>query len=501
MKPINTLPPFKRFCVTIGNLPSSYVDSMSYYECLMWLCKYLKDTVIPAVNENAEAVNELINWFNNLDVQDEVNNKLDEMAESGELEEIIASYLNTNAVLEFNTIADLKSAINIIDGSVCRTLGQNTYNDNKGSLYKIRTVTSGDTVDEINILSLNISETLIAERILENNKEKCYIFIGDSYGTGDNELGEHTTPWTTLVPQYMGLSEHQYYTDSSNGSGFCHGYTFIEQLKRVEENVKNKNNITDIVIIGGYNDASHSISDILTAMGTFFTYSKTHFSNAQVSIGCVGWSRIYTARQLIANRSLNAYSQCGKFGGRYLKNVEYILHDYSLFSDDNYHPNQNGQNELSTYLVDAIKTGSCNVIRGFVTPTIEISSSLSNFNPSNVLQMQNNGVITLSMEIGYFTSNVDLNLSRNNTIGLLKFTDGLIMGTGISAFNTRAIMFTANSNATNLYDVPVIITPVYDTDNVCCSLNLIVDRTKNTYSGVSAFNIGTIYMELPALYC
>ena len=92
MKNVNSLPPFKRFCVTIGNLPSSYVDSMSYYECLMWLCKYLKDTVIPAVNENAEAVNELINWFNNLDVQDEINNKLDEMAEDGTLAQIIEDY-------------------------------------------------------------------------------------------------------------------------------------------------------------------------------------------------------------------------------------------------------------------------------------------------------------------------------------------------------------------------------------------------------------------------
>ena len=94
MKPINTLPPFKRFCATIGNLPSSYVDSLSYYENLMWLCKYLKDTVVPTVNENAEAVNELINWFNNLDVQDEIDKKLDEMVESGELQAMIGAYVD-----------------------------------------------------------------------------------------------------------------------------------------------------------------------------------------------------------------------------------------------------------------------------------------------------------------------------------------------------------------------------------------------------------------------
>lgn len=91
---------FKKLIMTIGNLPSSYVESLSYYECLLWLCNYLENTVIPAVNNNAEAVSELQNlftqlqtfvetYFDNLDVQEEVNTKLDEMALDGTLAEII----------------------------------------------------------------------------------------------------------------------------------------------------------------------------------------------------------------------------------------------------------------------------------------------------------------------------------------------------------------------------------------------------------------------------
>lgn len=49
----------KKLCVTIGNLPSSYVDSLSYYECLMWLCNYIEKTIVPAINENSEAITEL----------------------------------------------------------------------------------------------------------------------------------------------------------------------------------------------------------------------------------------------------------------------------------------------------------------------------------------------------------------------------------------------------------------------------------------------------------
>lgn len=170
------LPPFKRFCMTIGELPTSYIISMTYEEQLIWFCNYLEKTVIPAINENGAAVTELQekyvelkgyvdNYFENLDVQTEINNKLDQMAESGELEEIITQYLEINGVLAFDTISDLESADNIIDGSTCYVLGKDTYNDGFGGFYKIRTTVAGDVVDGYNIVSLDISETLIAERI------------------------------------------------------------------------------------------------------------------------------------------------------------------------------------------------------------------------------------------------------------------------------------------------------------------------------------------------
>lgn len=100
LKPVGKLNPFAKFCCTIGNLPTSYMISLTYEEQLLWLCKYLEDTVIPAVNTNAEAVQELQelyvvlknyvdNYFENLDVQEEINQKLDEMADDGTLAKVI----------------------------------------------------------------------------------------------------------------------------------------------------------------------------------------------------------------------------------------------------------------------------------------------------------------------------------------------------------------------------------------------------------------------------
>lgn len=105
LKPIINLNPFARFCCTIGNLPSSYMASLTYEEQLMWFCDFLQNTVIPAVNNNAECVKELQelyvklknyvdNYFKNLDVQEEINNKLDSMVEDGQLTTLISNYLN-----------------------------------------------------------------------------------------------------------------------------------------------------------------------------------------------------------------------------------------------------------------------------------------------------------------------------------------------------------------------------------------------------------------------
>lgn len=105
LKPVQGLRPFTKFCMTIGNLPASYLVSMTYEEQLLWFCDYLKNTVIPTVNNNAEAVEELQNlyielksyvdnYFNNLDVQNEINYKLDTMVQDGTFEKYFSNFQN-----------------------------------------------------------------------------------------------------------------------------------------------------------------------------------------------------------------------------------------------------------------------------------------------------------------------------------------------------------------------------------------------------------------------
>lgn len=101
---IKFVSPFKKLCITVGNLPTAYIESMSYYEALTFLVNYLSNNVIPALNNNGEAVKELQDkyielkqyvddYFENLDVQEEINNKLDEMVEDGTFQQLLENYI------------------------------------------------------------------------------------------------------------------------------------------------------------------------------------------------------------------------------------------------------------------------------------------------------------------------------------------------------------------------------------------------------------------------
>ena len=169
LKKVETIKPFTRFLMTIGELPSSYLVSMTYEEQLLWFCNFLQNTVIPTVNNNAAAVIELqqfvSSYFENLDVQEEINNKLDDMAESGELTEIIAEYLQLAALFCYDTVSAMAASENLDDGSSVYCLGKLTYNDGKGVFYKIREITESDVPDGDNIVSITNNVNLVAEKL------------------------------------------------------------------------------------------------------------------------------------------------------------------------------------------------------------------------------------------------------------------------------------------------------------------------------------------------
>lgn len=63
---IEYLEPLPFMCCNMGTIPTSYKEALSYEQQILWLCNYLETIVIPSLNQNANAVTELKNMFNQL---------------------------------------------------------------------------------------------------------------------------------------------------------------------------------------------------------------------------------------------------------------------------------------------------------------------------------------------------------------------------------------------------------------------------------------------------
>ena len=143
----------------------------------------VNDTVEEYIEKFNDLHDYVEDYFENLDVQEEINNKLDDMLEDGTLQEIITTYIQSNVAWTFDTVADMQAATNLIEGSYARTLGYYTINDQGGGLYKVIAHDS-ETIDGGKYIEL--SETLTAELIVIDNEVNAKQFGAKGDGVTDD---------------------------------------------------------------------------------------------------------------------------------------------------------------------------------------------------------------------------------------------------------------------------------------------------------------------------
>lgn len=87
------LTPFKRFVLESFPWIDANFDAMTNYELMGKVVEYLNKT-IESQNNVLDNFESIYNYFNTLDVQEEINNKIDEMVEDGSFSRIISNYLD-----------------------------------------------------------------------------------------------------------------------------------------------------------------------------------------------------------------------------------------------------------------------------------------------------------------------------------------------------------------------------------------------------------------------
>lgn len=98
-------------------LSEDYDEMMSWEDLVLWCDSYISNVLNPHITENDRAINLIIDWFNNLDIQEEVDKKLEEMSESGKLQEIMENYNGKIGDLEDLDVTanNVVEALNIIN--------------------------------------------------------------------------------------------------------------------------------------------------------------------------------------------------------------------------------------------------------------------------------------------------------------------------------------------------------------------------------------------------
>lgn len=303
--------------------------------------------------------------------------------------------------------------------------------------------------------------------ILKNRK---YIFIGDSYASG--EIG---SSWIDNCRAVLG--EANTYKYAKSGAGFTiAGNTFQTLIEKAAADITDKSIITDVVVGGGYNDAIYSISDDATkirVMNTFVQYVQATFPNAKVHFAFIGWC-------IIPNNLEKLAKEChlwlgvgnGTVGADYLNNIQFALHrtDYFKGSHMNptFHPNPAGNLYLSNCMLNCLQTGSCNVYHKITLKGTGISYKLLDAHVSITVTVENgttifecchkldpaqtsifvegtstNNPITLSGYIGYDIISLD-NFIGNNFNYALTTTEAVMIDSSNKLYRVKAGMGVGN---------------------------------------------------------
>lgn len=172
------------------------------------------------INEFSNQLIEFEHYFDNLDLQEEVDNKLDEMYENGQLEELIAQYLELNTIKVFENVEALEDADNLVNNMYVKTMGYAEIGDEGSAEYYVRTITNVDVIDGYTIIQLENFPTLVAEIIIPEilNVHQFGIF-GDGETDVTTRLQKAFThncylpSGTYLISDRIGINNHLLYGD------------------------------------------------------------------------------------------------------------------------------------------------------------------------------------------------------------------------------------------------------------------------------------------------
>lgn len=248
-------------------------------------------------------------------------------------------------------------------------------------------------------------------------KKRRIITCGDSY------LMDYSFSWGHQLQSMLGMADADFFYGGLSGGGFISdagggtGNGYLIGIRAIENNVTDKETITDIILCGGLNDSSYDAASFPTAdfashVADFINYCKTTYPNAKIWIGYCGNAvdqlSTYLGTRTIDNRivAMQYYSSISNnvnvaintdiwkvftFNWQYFNNVDYL------------HPNTEGSVAIAKAVMAWINGCPVNVKKMFFNTRTGFGSDLVNYPASEawIRATIDDGVLTLKLNDSY----------------------------------------------------------------------------------------------------
>ena len=215
-----------------------------------------------------------------------------------------------------------------------------------------------DAADDTEALLITLQAELEQLQAMVKPTAQNAVVITDSYG---DATCTGTTSTTNLIAklQQLGVNISQYRVKPGAGFNAASGqYSFGAALSEMESDA----NVTEVVVIGGYNDVDNGTAETITAnAASFCATAAQKFPNAKVRAFFVGKQRFNNDGTWRINWYKGFMSwQAGfnTYNAEVVGGAPYILTSAEMFVNDNFHPNEAGVARLGKYIATSIKTGA-----------------------------------------------------------------------------------------------------------------------------------------------
>lgn len=213
------------------------------------------------------------------------------------------------------------------------------------------------------------------------NQGRNFILVGDSFGGGidgnNNSQAVDGGGWIdrfkASVSGYCNVYSNQ--VPLGGVYGFASSRPFLDVFKDAEKTVTDKSSITDIIVLGGTNDAySGNLSAVPQAIEEFCNYCHTNYKNARIGIGIIG----ALTYEFVNNGVYDAYKSCVNHGAYFINSTMMLYSWAKYLGADGTHLTKEGYEFYQPYVNQAILTGKCYYEwHGFMRATNPIGEELA----------------------------------------------------------------------------------------------------------------------------